>query len=776
MDVTLGVSVAGADARIALLDASPPHAVIDQSELDLTGEPISALVSTLVSTDRTLAQGGHRLVGTRVCSSDAEQAAELTAALVAADLTDVRVVAQPDAVSAVARSLTLGETVASLTADADTAALSIVDADSDTTSLIAVEPIRDGDGAAAYRTLLERFNEEPGGATSVIVMGPADADHWTAALAEATPVPLRFLDAPEFAVARGAALARFWEQTGAQSLSTYPDIELNAAETVLGPQAQQLAYSQVDDPEDDVLGTADVPLQTPMRPLSAIDPEEADEGAGAAAARPRVLLLGSTVAAIVIVGFAALAVSVAIGIRPTASEQAIRMGQESVPGKYFPVAPGQGVNKDGENWTMIEQVPPPGIDPGVRTFQTKPLNLSHASAAAPRVVEVFRDGTVGVQGVTGITPPVSPVGGGPVIPDFVPRLIPDFSKVNMCQVLSFVANLEAVSERAVNNTVIPLSDVVNPVDGLSLKDLGVVAAVPSTRGELFSTDPATKVLPGAKDTIPAEIFQTSKSELNPAQVLPSDTALIQGLPTPVDTGKSGSTSIFGDVIPDLGAVNATQGTAKPGLGEAPSKTTGTLPELATTLPGLNPSEPKQGGLPGVLPGLDPGAPKRGGLPGLDPTVPKETVPLPGIEGTTPNPDKSLLPNLGGTQLPPVFTPPKPVIVDPAPPVFTPPKPVIVDPAPPVFTPPKPVIVEPAPPVFTPPKPVIVEPEPIVIPDVPVPAPKPIIELPIPKIFPVPAAPANPIPVEQAPAAPVVPQLPEIPLLPKLGGLFGSGQS
>ncbi|MFV8228628.1 hypothetical protein [Mycolicibacterium fortuitum] len=761
MDVTLGVSVAGADARIALLDASPPHTVIDQSELDLTGETIKTLALTLVSTDRMLTEGGHRLVATRVCSSDTEQAAELTAALVDADLSDVSVVEQPDAMSAVARSLSLGGTVASLIVDGDTAALSIVDADSDTTSLIAVEPIHDGGRAAAYRTLLERFNEEPGGATSVIVMGSADTDDWTTELAETTPVPLRFLDAPEFAVARGAALAGFRTQPAAQNLSSHSDIELDAVETVLGPQVQQLAYSQVDDPGDDVLGTADVPMQTPMRPLSAIDPDEVEAGEDTAPARPRVLLLGSTVAAIVIVGFAALAVSVAISIRPTASEQAIRMQQETVPGKYFPVAPGQGVNKDGENWTMVEQVPPAGIDTGVRTFQAKPLNLSRAAAdtVAPRVIEVFRDGTVGVQGVTGITPPVPPVGGGPVIPDFVPRLIPDFSKVNMCQVLSFVGNLQTISERAVNDTVIPLSDVVNPVDGLSLKDLGVVAAVPSTRGELFRTDPAAKVLPGAKDTIPAEIFQTSKNELNPAQVLPSDTALIQGLPTPIDTGKSGSTSIFGEAIPDLGAVNATQGTAKPTLGEMPSKTTGTLPEFKPTesLPGLSPTEPKQGGLPDVLPGLDP-------------TAPKQTVPLPGIEGSTPKPDKSLLPDLGGSQLPlpPSFTPPKP-------PIFTAPKP-IVEPEPPIFTPPKPAIVDPAPPIFTPPKPPIVEPEPIVIPDVPVQAPKPIIDLPLPKIFPVPAAPANPAPVEQAPAAPVIPQLPDIPMLPKLGGLFGSGQS
>ena len=56
----------GADARIALLDATAPHAVVDESSVDLTGEPTASLVSTVLSTSRHLTQTGHRLVGTRV--------------------------------------------------------------------------------------------------------------------------------------------------------------------------------------------------------------------------------------------------------------------------------------------------------------------------------------------------------------------------------------------------------------------------------------------------------------------------------------------------------------------------------------------------------------------------------------------------------------------------------------------------------------------------------------------------------------------------------------
>ncbi|WP_396910872.1 hypothetical protein [Mycolicibacterium sp.] len=764
MDVTLGVSVAGTDARIVLLDAAPPHAVIDQSELDLTGEPTSTLVSTLVSTDRALTASGHRLVGTRVCTSGPEQATELTSALVDADLSDVSVVSRSDAVSAVARSLTPGETVASLTADADTAALSIVDADTETTSLIAVEPIRDGDRAAAYRTLLERFSEEPGGATSVIVIGGADL---TTALAETTPIPLRFPEAPDFAVAHGAALAGFRGQTGAEAFSSYPDVELDAAQTMLRPEGGQLAYSQVDDDEEDVLAAGDVPMQTPMRPLSAIDPDEVESEADPAATRPRVLLLGSTVAAIVVVGFAALAVSVAISIRPTVSEQAIRMQQETVPGKYFPVSPGQGVNKDGENWTMVEQVPPPGTDTGVRTFETKPLNLARgtADAAGPRVIEVFRDGTVGVQNVAGAIPGgPPPIDGGPVIPDFVPRLIPDFSRVNMCQVLSFVGNLETLSERAVDNTV-KATEVLGPTDGLSLDNLGKVAVVSSAQRELFDVDKTAGVVPGA-DTIPKEIFDTTKSPIDQAKVLPADTALIEELPATaaVDSGKSGGVPIFGKGLPDLSTVNVIPGGAEPSAGEPPITKTGTLP-------GFGPTESKQGG----VPTLDTSGPIQGGLPGLDPTGPKQSGPLPGVDATAPK-EGEILPKPGGI-LPPIFTAPKPpvtqpeqpVVTKPEPPIFTPPEPQISKPEAPIFkpqipivTPEAPIAVEPAPPVSNP--------EPVVAP------PKPVIDLPIPKIFPIPAAPAEPAaPVEQAPAAPQAPAIPVLPDLPVLGGLFGSGQ-
>lgn len=747
MDVMLGVSVVGADARIALLDAATPHDVIDQSAVDLSTEPVSALVSTLVSTDRMLADSGHRVVATRICDADSDQANTLVNALVDADMTDVTAVARPDALSAAVRSLAPGETVASLSSEGDTAALSIVDSDTDTTSLIAVEPIRQDDRGSAYRALLERFSEEPGGATSVIVLGAPTASQWATEIGGAVAVPLRFPDEPEFVLARGAALAALSRPSAAPA---YPDVALDAAETMLSSQRQQLAYSEVDDTggldTEFEYADTDVPLQTPMRPLSAIDPEEVDDGVTAAAPRPKMLLLGSTVAAIVVVGFAALAVSVAISIRPTVTQQAIRMQDETVPGKYFPVTPGQGVTPDGPNWTAIETTPPPGVETGgVRTFETKALNFSGngADAVAPRVIQIFRDGTVGVPDPQSLVPPIAPDPLNPVIPqaipDFVPRLIPDLSKVDMTQVLSVLGNMQESAANKVEaaqnvGRVVPLTDMVNPNNGLGLKDLGLVAAVPSNRGSLFSTDlPTSAVSNGG--AIPTEIFQTGKTGVDAAQVLPPDTKVIEALPAPVTNGKPGSAPIFGSAIPDLGAVmpnpaGVAPGTVKPELGSTPDVTAG--------LPDLLPKPDVTQQLPGVLP-----------LPGLSPK-PDATPQLPNV---LPLPDLS----------------PKPVVKAPVPDVSVP---EVKIPDAPIQVPQVKIPDAPVPQVKIPDPPVSV-------PEPPVSAPEPVFKLPIPVFnIPAPAAPSAPAP--EAPATPSAPLLPQIPLLPQLpfggngGGLFGSG--
>ena len=756
MDVTLGVSVDATSARIALLDAVPPHAVIDQSEIDLTAQTPQSLASTLISTNRSLLESGHRLVATRLCSSSPELAGEIHAALVAADLADVAIVQPQDAVTAVIREMAGGEITASLTEVDDTAALSIVDADSVTTSLIAVEPFVNGDRALAYRTLLERFGEEPAGATSVILVTAPEAADWTADLSAASPVPLRIPDSPGFVLARGAAIA----SVAAGAVSPW-----DQAATVMSPAGPQLAYSEIDEYAEDALLGGDMPIQTPMSPLSGVDPDEIVEDGAAVAARPRALLVGSTVAAVVVVGFAALAVSVAINIRPTVTQQAIRTQDEAISGRYFPVAPGQGTVPDGENWTVIENLPEPGTEPVARQFVAKPLSAIRAANYQPQVFDVYRDGTVGLQSAQLPLAPgqPAPLGVPGDIPDFVPRLIPDLSQLNMCQVLGFLSNMQRITTAATNGAatagetlLTPLTSLISPMSNRTLGQIGVLTAVPAGQNEIFET-PVNTMLTGGEaianvPTIPGEIFKTSSTgttELVP-NLLPPSVQVIDALPTGPTDGLPDGAPVLSGGVPSI-------------TGLVPDKTVKT--PVTVSLPegiDVSKSVPVEASVPnvdlpsGTVPAID-------GVPAVKPNVPADLpkvdgapLPLPGgpnIDGSIPKVDDVPIIKLPEPVKPPVSLP-EPV----KPPVSLP------EPQAPVVVPDIPVVTAPEPPVSAPSAPGFQIP---FFPDLKIPS--------------APAVPAAPAPVPEisvpdiaVPAAPSAPsgEVPSLSDLPILGGLFG----
>ncbi len=101
MDVALGVSVTGALARLALVESDAyGDAVLDESMLDLTHNPVETLTETVTGTHRMLAEEGHRLAATRLSWADSELMAELRRALEEAGVENVS--EQPQARSAVA--------------------------------------------------------------------------------------------------------------------------------------------------------------------------------------------------------------------------------------------------------------------------------------------------------------------------------------------------------------------------------------------------------------------------------------------------------------------------------------------------------------------------------------------------------------------------------------------------------------------------------------------------------------------------------------------------
>lgn len=415
MQLVLGVAVADSTARLALIDVAAPEAALDQFDISVAGNNTDRLVRTIVDTVRSLDNDGHRLTATNLCWADGTSADRLRNTLVAAGVGNVAVVSQADAATAFVRSAagSAGEhTAALLLVDDTTAALSVVGQDAAHTSLIDAETIAAAGPDSACTTMLERLREEPGGAQTLYVVSTSDdAAALTERLRPDSPLPLHANAHPAYLLARGAAAA---------ACTSYADpvAPTTAAQfaTAPGPvMGEHLAYSMTDDSGSLPFAVAeeyedtDAALQQPMAPLSYAGthtgrtdaPEEFEEPVPAA--RPRILLLGSTIAAIVVVGFAVLAVGVAIGIKPTASQQAVR-DTEAVPGKYLPPMPGQGV----------EPVEDPGayLPPVVAVAATPPKANQHTVHAGGGSGSGGNSG--GYTTSSGSTGAVAPTGGGGV--------------------------------------------------------------------------------------------------------------------------------------------------------------------------------------------------------------------------------------------------------------------------------------------------------------------------------------------------------------------------
>ncbi|WP_122524994.1 hypothetical protein, partial [Mycobacterium attenuatum] len=406
MDVVLGVAVAGPVARLALVGAgSGGTAVIDQSSVDVAQEPISVLTETVAGTDRLLADEGHRLIATRLCWADHGKADELRQALVDSGVHDVDVLSESEAATALLGAQASDSAV--LLVGDQTASLSVAGAGDTPPTVLAAAPV-EGDATVAFDTLMARLGEQSGAPGEVLLVGTSAEQ--TAVLADqlqaAATMRVQVPDDPTFALARGAALVAgaavgAFSSTMAQP-AVAPDGDVDAT-TYLPPAAAmgeaedaQLAYSEAGDYDDyaDDFGEYD--------DYAGDSDDYADDDAAAAGRQrlnARSLVISNAVVAFMVIGFASLAVAVAVAIRPTAASEPVQGYQNAQPGKFMPLLPTE----------QQAPVPPPPVDNPTAGFQ---------------------GGTVpAVQGVVPRqqTPPVTggePVAPAPALPGVVPAPIP----------------------------------------------------------------------------------------------------------------------------------------------------------------------------------------------------------------------------------------------------------------------------------------------------------------------------------------------------------------
>jgi hypothetical protein len=349
-DVVLGVAVAGSIARLALVGpAAGGYAAIKHSVVDLGINPFETLTRAVVDTQQALVDEGRHLVATRLYSPDPAQAQAFSQALAGAGVGNVALSSEAEAVSALLRGILgvgalPGSLVLQVTAEAATLwGLGAADALATVLAVVALEDVVDV-ATAAVDMVLDFLRTAPFEVAAALqmayVMGTfEDLAEVVEQLRARSPLRAELLDHPEFAIASGAAVAPVAAAALASPDATAmaPAVGPAGDATTIAPTAglaesraeePQLAYSMTDDGE---------PL--PVEGDEYYDDEEAQTTAQRLSGRS--LLISNAVVAFAVIGFASLAVAVAVTVRPTAAAEPVVGHQNAAPGKFMPLLPTQ---------------------------------------------------------------------------------------------------------------------------------------------------------------------------------------------------------------------------------------------------------------------------------------------------------------------------------------------------------------------------------------------------------------------------------------------------
>jgi uncharacterized membrane protein YgcG len=411
VDIVLGVSMAPSAIRLVLVEGQNADGVtVDEDEFDVgrgvdgdvdydtatAPTPASVsdrVVSAILGTRESASEGGFRLTSTGVTCSDQAQAAILRDALAGRKIGHVMLV------SAFLAAAALAQTVGNLTGYArtgllfiepDIATLAVIDSADGSIAEVHRRLLPVGDDAALAELVAivsgaEGLQPRPDG---VFVVGSGvDVARIKPKLAEATALPVNAPEEPEMALARGAALASahaplFASSTRALAWARDPGtgevdpslIALGYAEVPTDSDATQgkdvLAYSAVPDGPDDGLLVAET------------DASELTAGENHPRWRP-LLLTGSALAALFVVGATALVISLAVSLRPTADLR-LEPGQNVVvPTSQAPAPPPKAQQPAPQPLPSTPAVPTPKAPQPSPVARPVPPAPAPAKAAAP---------------------------------------------------------------------------------------------------------------------------------------------------------------------------------------------------------------------------------------------------------------------------------------------------------------------------------------------------------------------------------------------------------
>ncbi|MGO8966954.1 DUF7159 family protein [Mycobacterium sp.] len=359
MDTVLGVSMTPTAVRMVLVEGENADGVtVDEDAIDVNAADAATVsaadhvVSAILGTQEGAAESGYQLRSTGVTWTDPVEAAALRDALAARKVENVMLVSSFLAAAALAQ--VVGSSVGYaqtglLFVEPDTATLAVVNTADGSITDVHRQPLTPGSDPVAELAALasgaEALETRPDGL--FLVGSGVDIVPLKSQVEAATALIVSAPEEPETALARGAALASanaplFSSSTAALAYAQDPGTGfINpyavapgyfdvAVDNASGEQA--LAYSAVADDDADaytaLAGEGDFETGTYTGVI----------GAPVDGGRRPLVLVASAVAAIFVVGAAALLVAMAISMRPTASVRP-EPGHNAVAPKPAPAAP-----------------------------------------------------------------------------------------------------------------------------------------------------------------------------------------------------------------------------------------------------------------------------------------------------------------------------------------------------------------------------------------------------------------------------------------------------
>ncbi|MGD1255319.1 hypothetical protein ACKUT9_13835 [Mycobacterium seoulense] len=311
MDVVLGVSMAPETVRMVLVEGEAAGGVtVDQDGFHLTDQTTAVaaadrVVSAILGTRESAAQGGYQLTSSGVTWTDAAEAAALRKALAERKIENVKLVSAVMAAAALAQaagSATNCARTALLFVEPATATLAVVDTADGSVADVRRHPLPSSDEAAlaklaAMASDAESMRARPDGL--FLVGSDVDIPYLKPALEAATSLSVTTPEEPEMALARGASLAAANARLGAPSTIAMPYAGDPSADR------RELAYSaEADSGKARATGV------------------EREAAAHSDEQRSRKAVLAVVAATLVFVGgVVALAVALAVDIRPHAHQR-----------------------------------------------------------------------------------------------------------------------------------------------------------------------------------------------------------------------------------------------------------------------------------------------------------------------------------------------------------------------------------------------------------------------------------------------------------------------